>query len=281
MQASRSWEPPTGTLGEILAATRARIAGHASGATTRRRGGAPSEAEPLRPRTGDTPSLAQALRQPNVAVIAEIKRRSPSRGDLDVDLHAGEQASRFERGGAAAISVLTESARFGGSLEDLRAAAAATRLPLLKKDFHISPEQLPDALFGQASAILLIARALPPRDLSGMMRMAAEMALECLVEVRTQEELEAALEGGARMVGVNARDLETLAVDESVPERLLPQIPADVVAVWESGIASRADVQRAADAGADAVLVGSALSLADDPAALLGTLTTIPRRPRD
>lgn len=215
-----------------------------------------------------------------MAVIAELKRKSPSKGVLKPSLRAGDQAAAFERAGAAAISVLTEPHRFGGSIDDLREAADATRVPLLKKDFHVSPAQLPEAARYQASGILLIARALPPDELSAMMTAASMAGLECVVEVRTERELETALTLGATIVGVNSRDLETLEVDPSVPGRLIPMIPPSVVAIWESGIEGEEDVLRAAATGADAVLVGSALSVAADAGALLATLTQIPRSPR-
>ncbi len=271
MQASSEWVPPTGTLGEILAETRDRVA------ILEADRGKPVELPMARPGQLRPPRLSHALRRADVAVVAEVKRRSPSKGVLNRDLGAGEQAVRFERGGAAAISVLTESSRFGGSLDDLHDAAKATRLPLLKKDFHISPLQLRE--MGAASAVLLIARALAPRDLLLMLH-AIDGMFEAVVEVRTEAELETALGLGARIIGVNSRDLETLVVDDGVPERLIPMIPADVIAIWESGVSSRADVERAAATGADAVLVGSALSVSDDPEALLSTLTSVPRRPR-
>ena len=273
MQASREWAPPSGTLGEILAETRDRVASIERELAGQR--SQPQDRVVARP-----PRLADALSGRHVAVIGEIKRRSPSKGDLNTSLGAAEQARRFERAGARAISVLTEPRRFGGSPEDLRAAAEATRIPLLKKDFHISPFQLGEAVDNGASAVLLIARALNPADLAAMLHAAAALRLESVVEVRTDEELELALSLRARIIGVNSRDLETLEVDESVPARLIPKIPPDVIAIWESGVATPADVERAAESGADAVLVGSALSVAPDPEALLGLLTRVPRRPR-
>lgn len=215
-----------------------------------------------------------------VAVIAELKRKSPSRGLLKPSLRAGDQAAAYERAGAAAISVLTEPHRFGGSIDDLREAADTTRIPLLKKDFHVSPAQLPEAVKSHASGVLLIARALPPHELSAMMTAASAAGLESVVEVRTERELETALSLGASIIGVNSRDLETLAVDVAVPARLIPMIPPSVVAIWESGVAREDDVRRAAAAGADAVLVGSALSMAADADALLATLAKVPRSPR-
>ena len=279
MQAFQDWVPPRGTLGEILAETRERVAVLESGRPSRGQP-VPIPAASSRVRDLRPPLLSTALGQANVAVIGEVKRSSPSRGALNISLGAAEQARRFERGGAAAASILTEPRHFGGSLADLREAAHATTFPLLKKDFHVSPVQLEEAFEGEASALLLIARALPPRDLQLMILAAKGLRIEPVVEVRTEDELRLALSFGAGIVGVNARDLETLEVDETVPERLIPMIPPDVIAIWESGISGRADVERAAAAGADAVLVGSALSLAAEPEALLATLTTVPRRRR-
>jgi indole-3-glycerol phosphate synthase len=276
VQESREWTPPVGTLGGILAESAERV----KVLEARQAKAEPGNTIAHRVRPLPPASLAAALRRPNVSVIAEVKRRSPSRGELNAGLSAAAQARRFERAGAAAASILTEPRHFGGALDDLRDAAAATRFPLLRKDFHISPLQLVEAHDAGASAALLIARALPPRDLQVMIHAASAFPIETVVEVRTGHELELALAYGARMIGVNARDLETLQVDDGVPERLIPTIPADVIAIWESGIATRADVERAAAAGADAVLVGSALSLSDDPEALLAALTTVPRRPR-
>ena len=278
MQASREWVPPSGTLGEILESTRQRVASldKARPAVVDQAG---LSVHPRRPRPGQ-PSLREALSGSNVAVIAEIKRRSPSKGALSTDLDAGAQASTFERGGAAAISVLTEPHFFGGSLEDIDAVAAATKLPILRKDFHISPAQLGESAKTQASGILLIARALPPHELATLLRMAKAAHLDPVVEVRTEGELECALEFGAGIIGVNSRNLETLEVDARVPERLVPMIPPGIVAIWESGVEGLDDVQRAAAAGADAVLVGSVLSRSRDPEALVRSLTRVPRESR-
>lgn len=214
-----------------------------------------------------------------MAVIAELKRRSPSRGPLNDSLDA-RQTTEFERGGAAAISVLTEPAFFGGSLDDLRTVRDSVKLPVIRKDFHVHESQLREARDAGASAVLLIVRALSPEELPSLMSAARGLGLETLVEVRSAPELERALDAGAEIIGVNSRDLETLEVDERVPERLMPLVPPHVVAVWESGIRNATDVQRAAVAGADAVLVGSALSQANDPAQLVRELINVPRTPR-
>ncbi len=267
MQASTVWQPPVGTLGEILAETRKRVA---SLEDTARRAAVGASLRAPR-------SLVEALRGTTVTVIAEIKRRSPSKGVISPALDAGAQARRYERGGAAAISVLTEPTRFGGSVDDLRKASENSRLPLLKKDFHISPNQLNEAVDNGAAGVLLIARALRPADLIALAGFARELGLETLIEVRSESELETAVGAGARIIGVNSRDLETLDVDDSVPARLIPMVPAEIVAVWESGVRTANDVRRAAEAGADAVLIGSALSQAADPETLLRELATVPR----
>jgi indole-3-glycerol phosphate synthase len=220
-----------------------------------------------------------ALRRDSVAVIAELKRRSPSKGTLNNALNAG-QSVLFERGGAAAVSVLTEPEFFGGSLDDLVAVRSAVRLPLLKKDFHIDPSQLIEARLADAAAVLLIARALSPDELPRMVSAAKHLDLEPFVEVRTDEELERALASGAEIIGVNSRDLETLEVDEDIPARLIPRIPPHLIAVWESGIDSPAHVRRAAESGADAVLVGSVLSRSDNPERLVREMSTVRRQPR-
>ena len=271
MQVSRTWTPPGGTLGRILEATRKRV--HSLDATYRDGDASPGA------RRASPPSLRSALRRDTVAVVAELKRRSPSKGTLNEELDA-RLSGEFEKGGAAAISVLTEPAFFGGSLDDLRAVRATVLLPVLRKDFHIDPMQLAEALFAGASAVLLIARALPPDDLPRMIEAARELGLETLTEVRSEAELERALDAGAEIIGVNSRDLETLDIDEGVPERLIPMLPPHVIAVWESGVHGRHDVERAAGAGADAVLVGSALSKSKEPARLVRELSNVPRNPR-
>ena len=217
----------------------------------------------------------------SVAVIAEIKRKSPSKGVLNSSISASDQARAFAAGGAAAVSVLTEPVHFSGDLRDLADAARAVSIPLLRKDFHIAESQLAEAKAHSASAVLLIARALAPDHLRRMMQAAVALDLETVVEVRTEQELEVAVDAGARIIGVNSRDLETLAVDERVPQRLVPKIPPGIIGIWESGVRTRDDVARASDCGADAVLVGSALSASADPASLVQQLASIPRKGRN
>ena len=221
--------------------------------------------------------FVDALSRATVAVIAEIKRRSPSKGAIRDTISAGAQALAFERGGAAAISILTEPAHFGGSLSDLESARDQVSIPLLRKDFHVHPIQLFEACACGASAALLIARALSPAALQEMMSVANDLSLESLIEVRTEAELMLAIELGARVIGINSRDLETLEVDAEVPRRLLPLVPRGVIAVAESGIERVADVVARAEWGADAVLVGSVLSSSEDPESAVRALAQVPR----
>ncbi len=186
----------------------------------------------------------------------------------------------YVAGGAAALSVLTEPSRFGGSLEDLRQARAATVVPLLRKDFITAPIQLLEARACGASAVLLIARALPAGLLRSLAAEARALGLESLIEVRDETEVATALEVTGALIGVNNRDLETLIIEEEVTERLIPLIPPDRVAVYESGVRAREDVLRAAALGADAVLVGSVLSGAPDGRAAVAALVGVPRRAR-
>jgi indole-3-glycerol phosphate synthase len=223
------------------------------------------------------PPLMDALLRPEVAVIAEVKRRSPSKGVIAGSLSAPDQAEAYHRGGAAAISVLTEPRHFGGSPADLEAARGAVPIPLLKKDFHVDEVQIVEARALGASAVLLIARALDPEALPALVRAANAWRVEPLVEIRDEEELGRALAAGARVIGINNRNLETLEIDAATCDRLLPLVPADRVAIAESGVSSRADVERHASAGADAVLVGSSISAASDPAAAVRALASVRR----
>jgi indole-3-glycerol phosphate synthase len=226
------------------------------------------------------PSFAAALGAgKNVTVIAEIKRRSPSKGAIAPGLSATDQARAYASGGAAAISVLTEPTQFGGTLTDLD-AALAFRTPLLRKDFIVDRLQLLEAVAHGASAILLIARALPPERLAELYTDARQLGLEALVEVRDEAELAVAIAAEYPVIGVNNRNLETLEIDLETCARLLPMVPASAVAVYESGVQIRSDVERAAGVGADAVLVGSALSSNHDAAAGVRALTGVPRRAR-
>jgi len=265
------WTPPSGTLGRIVDETRARVRALADRADALVRMASERERGP---------SFAAALQADRVAVIAEVKRRSPSKGDIAPGLAAADQARRYEQGGAAAISVLTEPSNFGGSLDDLAAVSAAVRIPVLRKDFLIDRLQLLEAKAYGASAVLLIARALEPARLLALAAAAREAALETLIEVRDEAELERALEAQADAVGINNRNLETLEIDPTTALRLLPLVPASIPAVAESGLREPADVERAAQAGAHAVLVGSAVSAAADPVTAVRALAAVPRRER-
>jgi indole-3-glycerol phosphate synthase len=226
---------------------------------------------------GPAPSFREALQGQRVGLIAEVKRSSPSKGAINPGLDLARQVKAYEEGGAAAISVLTEPTRFGGSAADLVLARKSVALPLLKKDFHVEVSQILEAKALGASAALVIARAVPPGRLKDLMRAGSDVGLEILVEVRDERELDLALALGATLIGVNNRNLETLEIDAGTALKILPLIPRGVVAIAESGVKSVADVERVAAAGADAVLVGSELSGARDPEAVARSLTGVAR----
>lgn len=197
------------------------------------------------------------VEQEAVSVIAEFKRRSPSAGEIDAFANPRSVARGYEQGGAAAISVLTDGPFFAGSMDDLAAAREACSLPLLRKDFIVDPVQLLEARAGGADAVLLIARVLEDSALEGLLDEAAALGLAALVEVHDERELSRAIDAGAEVLGVNARDLTSFEVDLEAGLELVARVPGEKVAVAESGIGSREDVLRAGRAGADAVLVGS------------------------
>ena len=236
-----------------------------------------AELDRLARKAAKAPSFADALRSSRVGVIAEVKRSSPSKGAINPALDVAQQVKAYQAGGAAALSILTEPRRFGGSNEDIVRARNSVRLPLLKKDFHVDVVQLLEAKALGASAALLIARALPPDRLRELVSTAADIGLEILFEIRDDRELELALSLNVSVIGVNNRNLETLEIDPETSLRILPLIPRDVAAVAESGVKSAADVRLVAAAGADAVLVGSELSASADPEAAVRSLTEIPR----
>lgn len=229
---------------------------------------------------GPVPSLLAALRPPpgRLAVIAEIKRRSPSAGAIREDVSAVAQAARYEAAGAAALSILTDHRYFGGSLADLAAVTAPTRgatarPPCLRKDFMVHPIQVLEACAAGASAILIIVRALDDAEIRLLHEAAAAAGLDALFEIHDEADLVRAVAQGARIIGVNNRDLAVFRTDLSLSERLLPRIPAGTVAVSESGIVNGRDAALVRAAGAHAVLVGEALMRADDPASLLRELS--------
>jgi indole-3-glycerol phosphate synthase len=258
-------------LGRIVAEAMARVAELRTDPATSRALERDLAAAP------EAPGFRDALLRERVAVIAEVKRRSPSKGEINTALSAASQAHAYEAGGAAAISVLTEPAHFAGSLRDLREASGAVAIPVLRKDFLVDELQLMEARAAGASAVLLIARALSPATLARLYGFARELGLESLVEVRSRAELDRALEIGAGVIGVNERDLETLEMEPAVRERLIPRIPPSVAAVAESGIRSVDDVERVAELGADAVLVGSSLSASATPESDVRGLASVPR----
>ena len=217
----------------------------------------------------------QALAQPGLSAIAEIKRRSPSAGDLRPDADPGALAGEFERAGAAAVSVLVDE-RFAGSIGDLRAARAAASLPLLAKGFFRDADELAELKRSGADAVLLLLRDLDDEYAARLMMTARELGLDALVEAHDADELERAITLGADPIGINARDLSTFDIDRNAQLDLVAQAPGDRVVVAESGIESRAQAAAAELAGADAVLVGSALMRATDPAAKLRDLIDRP-----
>jgi len=212
-----------------------------------------------------------SLRRTPPAVIAEYKRSSPSAGAIAEPDLAG-QARAYEEGGAAAVSVLTEPTRFDGALADLRAVRLAVDLPVLRKDFLVHPAQVIESRAAGADAVLLIAAALSELELKAMLAIANDLGLDALVETHSADDLAKALATDAPVVGVNARDLETLEVDVERALAMLPDVPSDRVAVLESGVSTREDVERAIEAGARGVLVGEALMRSPDPAATIRSL---------
>ena len=246
-------------LEPILASTRAELAF--------RRGQA------LPAREGEVRDFIAALRGPGIALIAEHKRSSPSAGPIREDLALEDVVAAYERGGAAALSVLTEGPNFGGSLEDLRRARAATALPILRKDFTVDAYQIHEAHAAGADAVLLIVAALEDAELSELHVLATELGLAALVEVHDARELERALAVSPRLIGVNNRDLTTLRVDLRRTYELRSAIPEGTTVVAESGFSAPEQLRELAEAGIDAVLMGEALMRAADIEAAVRALT--------
>jgi indole-3-glycerol phosphate synthase len=217
-------------------------------------------------------SFVAALRQPGVSFVAEIKRKSPSGGELRPGVSAAELAQMYATAGAAALSVLTDERYFGGADADLTSARQASGLPALRKDFVIDPYQVLEARVLCADAVLLIARALSDAELRELLDLTHQCGMEALVETHSASEIERALSAGARVIGVNNRDLDTLITDVSLAPRLRPLVPRDCVFVAESGISRPEDVAVLLDAAVDAVLVGESLLRASDPGAMLRSL---------
>ena len=220
-----------------------------------------------------------AFRAPGVAVIAEVKRRSPSKGDLATIPDPAVLAAAYEAGGAAVVSVLTEERRFGGTRADLEAVRARVDIPVLLKDFVVSSYQVLEARAHGADLVLLIVAALEQNVLTGLLERVESLGMTALVEVHTEAEADRALAAGASVIGVNARNLTTLEVDRSTFERIAPGLPSDVVKVAESGVRGPHDLISYAGAGADAVLVGEGLVTAGDPRQAVADLVTAGAHP--
>ena len=214
---------------------------------------------------GEGRPFMEALSRPGTSLVAEYKRRSPSAGTIRPDLDVAEVVSGYERGGAAALSILTEEEHFGGSLGDLHAARAASALPILRKDFHLDRYQLWEAKAAGADAVLLVVGALDSEALAALYAEARALDLDALVEVHDEEELEAALEIDADVIGINNRNLTDFSVDVGRTFDLLAEVPAGKTVVSESGISSRDQVEELERVGVDAVLVGETLMRAPDP----------------
>lgn len=226
------------------------------------------------------PSFLHALRRPTVALIAEVKRRSPSAGAINAGLDPATLARAYAAGGAAAISVLTDGPFFGGALADLEAVTRSVVVPALRKDFILDRCQLLEARAAGASAVLLIVRVLDDATLRTLHRAADDLGLGVLVETHTAEEITRAIDAGAEVIGVNARDLDDFSIHREAAWQLLAGVPAGLVAVAESGMASPEDVAVAAMAGADAVLIGGALAAHGTPEAAARGMAGVPRRGR-
>jgi len=229
-------------------------------------------AHKLSPTRGFRAALAASE---HLAVIAEIKRRSPSKGDLHIDLDPAVLAGEYERGGATCLSVLTDEHYFGGSAADLHAARQACALPVLRKDFTVSERDVLDARLIGADCVLLIVSALDQTELAAFYSLALDVGLDVLVEVHDEGELDRALAVGATLIGVNQRDLVTFQVDQDRAQRVAARIPSSVVSVAESGVRGHADAVALRSAGYQAVLVGESLVTAGDPVAAVAELKSV------
>jgi indole-3-glycerol phosphate synthase len=228
-----------------------------------------SEAKSCVPTRGFAASIRDT---PHLAVIAEIKRKSPSKGDLNASLNPADLALQYQRGGASCLSVLTDTDHFGGSVADLQMARAACSVPVIRKDFTVDARDICDARIMGADCVLLIAAILSAAEMSSYLELCREVDIDALVEVHDEAELELAMSAGATMVGVNQRDLVTFAVDQARAVRMAPLIPDHVVRVAESGVRGRDDALALRAAGYDAILVGEHLVTSPDPEAALTEL---------
>jgi indole-3-glycerol phosphate synthase len=223
------------------------------------------------------PDFAAALRRHTVGLIAEVKRRSPSAGAINEGLDPATLSGQYQAGGAAAVSVLTDGPFFGGSLADLETVVASVSVPVLRKDFIVDAVQLIEARASGAAAALLIVRVLDQQALVDLLGSARSLGLAALVEAHTASEVQRALDAGAEIIGINARDLDSFVIATDAAWRLLGSVPAHCIAVAESGMASVDDVAAAAAAGADAVLIGSALAQAPSPEDRVRAISGVPR----
>jgi indole-3-glycerol phosphate synthase len=244
------------------------IDGAREGVDARRRDLPLSELESRLGARAERRPFNEALTRPGLSLIAEFKRRSPSAGQIAAEgTEIARQVSAYERGGAAALSVLTDGPHFGGSLEDLRAARAACGMPIIRKDFIVDRYQLYEAAVNGADAVLLIVRALGDEILRGLYEEARAIDLDCLVEVHDAEELERALAADVEVIGINNRSLDEQSVDVATTYELMPDVPAGKTVVAESGISTREELDELERVGVDAVLIGGALMSAADPEA--------------
>jgi indole-3-glycerol phosphate synthase len=250
------------------------IAGAREGVEARRRDLPQADLEARLSARGEDRPFNEALVRPGLSLIAEFKRRSPSAGQIAPDsTDVSLRVAAYERGGAAALSVLTDERHFGGSLADLRAARAACSMPIIRKDFIVDPYQLYEAAVNGADAVLLIVAALGDDALRTLREEARSIDLDCLVEVHHAEELERALEAGAEVIGINNRNLDDGSVDVATTYELMPDVPAGKTVVAESGISAREELEELDRVGVDAVLIGGALMAAEDPEAKTRELT--------
>ncbi|HEX5308637.1 MAG TPA: indole-3-glycerol phosphate synthase TrpC [Solirubrobacteraceae bacterium] len=255
------------------AISEAELREHVSALADPSTGSAADRPDRALPTTAAWPFRA-ALARPGMSVIAEFKRRSPSAGELRPNADLAQIVTAYEHGGASALSILTEELNFEGSLDDLRAARAATSLPILRKDFVLDPYQLYEAKLAGADAILLIVAALPDDQLRALHALAGELGLDALVEVHDADELSCAAAAGATLIGVNNRDLRDFGVDVSRTAQLLARMPPGAVVVSESGISTPQQLSELQGLGVHAVLVGETLMRAPDPASALVRLRT-------
>ena len=262
--------PRRPSLSAILAVTRERVAALQGAASELKRRAA--QAAPVRPFLGQPGST--------VGLIAEVKRRSPSQGTIREDLDPIAHARAYVRGGAVAVSVLTDEAHFGGSLDDLSRVVAAVPVPVLRKDFILDELQIMEARAAGASAVLLIARIVEPDRLRALARAAQQWGLATLIEVHDAAELEPALAASPGVLGINARDLSTFVVDLEGAKQLIARVPSHVPVVAESGVETRRDVEQLAAAGADFVLVGTSVARQKNPEDAVRALVGVKRTGR-